>query len=161
MDEIGPCSVMLFFWTLGIPKTARKTTQGCSRQWGYSPNFLPSGKHHQNYGTSPFLWVKPCKSTVSMAIFNTSSYVCLPDGMIPWHGRMVKPGFWMNLMGYWWMTGGPQLRTARKKVHVWFLTNFFGWLAFFFWFASLFFFFHPLTIPLPSWPPSIQLAISA
>jgi len=36
---------------------------------------IPSGKHTQNYGKSPFLMGQ---LTISMAIFN--SYVCLPEG---------------------------------------------------------------------------------
>ena len=37
---------------------------------GFSENQIPSGKRLHNYGKSPFLM---CKSTISMAIFN--SYV--------------------------------------------------------------------------------------
>jgi hypothetical protein len=40
---------------------------------------IPSGKHTNNYGKSPFLMGK---STISMAIFD--SYVSLPEG-INWY----------------------------------------------------------------------------
>jgi len=39
---------------------------------------LPSGKRLHNYGKSPFFM---CKSTISMAIFN--SYVKLPEAKPP------------------------------------------------------------------------------
>ena len=50
----------------------RGLRQGPWNPWysdtGIEPSDLPFGKHTNNYGESPFL---VCKSTISMAIFNT------------------------------------------------------------------------------------------
>ena len=51
---------------------------------GMPDAFIPSGKHTENYGKSPF---SMGKSTISMAIFN--SYVSLPEGKFDFH---VNPG---------------------------------------------------------------------
>jgi hypothetical protein len=55
---------------------------GIDKLWG-----IPSGKHTENYGKSPFLMGK---LTISMAIFN--SYVKLPEGIYSLLFMMEKYG---------------------------------------------------------------------
>ena len=123
---LGPALKLPFWW--GKKRSSPKQ-EAITCRWGAAMEmrkfsgsmWIPSGKHTQNYGTSPFFMGK---STISMVICH--SYVKLPEGILylweysKWIGtkdfkHTVTPSFGVEQVlnqanGPWFHGYGPRSR---------------------------------------------------